>query len=66
VRDEYRGHRRRVLAGDLTDHGGLLGKYLVPPGEYGDLGPLHVDLDHVWRRELVRERVEGDRRDEAR
>jgi hypothetical protein len=55
VRDEYRGHRRRVLAGDLTDHGGLLGKYLVPPGEYGDLGPLHVDLDHVWRRELVRE-----------
>lgn len=64
--DEYLGHRLGVLAGDLADHGWLLGKYPVPPGEHGELGPLHVDLDYVWCREPVRERVEGDRRDEAR
>jgi hypothetical protein len=45
---------------------GAQGKYPVTPGEHGELGPLHVDLDHVGGREPVRERVEGDRRDEAR
>ena len=64
--DEYLGHRLRVLLGDLTDHGGVQGKYPVTPGEHVELGPLHVDLDHVWCPEPVRERVEGDRRDEAR
>jgi FkbM family methyltransferase len=66
VADERLGHGLRVPAGDLTDHGGVPGKYPVAPGEHGDLGPLHVDLDHVRGREPVRERVEGDRRDEAR
>jgi hypothetical protein len=66
VRDEDLGHRLGVLVRDLADHGGLPGKYPVTAGEHGKLRPLHVDLDHVWRREPVRERVEGDRRDEAR
>jgi FkbM family methyltransferase len=66
VADEHLGHGLRVPVGDLADHGGPPGKYPLAAGEHGKLGPLHVDLDHVWRRELVRERVEGDRRDEAR
>jgi hypothetical protein len=66
VTDEYLGHGLRVPAGDLTDHLGPRGKYPVTRVEHGDLGPLHVDLDHVWCREPFRERVEGDCRDEAR
>jgi FkbM family methyltransferase len=66
VRDEDLGHGLRVLVRDLADHGGPPGKYPVAPGEHGELGSLHVDLDYVRGREPVRERVEGDRRDEAR
>ena len=64
--DEYLGHCLRVRLGDLADDGGLQGEYPVTPGEHRELGPLHVYLDHVWCREPARERVEGDRRDEAR